>query len=333
MTASRRCVLLLALVAACGGRGDSGPAGPTRLRVLVQPFMSHAPLLIADAEGYYAEQNLAVEFVRLSDPNNAMPLLLDGGIDVLTGGPTPAILNAMSRGLRVRAVAEKGYLRKEGCSRAGLVIQKNLITAANGGVPRIRRISLDKAPQQLYLVEKMLMAAGLQLKDLDQRFVLHAPELDALADGALDAALVGEPWLTLNLERGHVVQWVRAEDVLPDAQMSFVYFGPSLLNADPDIGTRFLIAYLKAVRQYEEGKTERNLQLLARVTGDGEDMIHKMCWPAFVLDGRIDYTALEDFQAWAVERELVENVVTESQFWDPTFLNAANRALSASRQP
>jgi NitT/TauT family transport system substrate-binding protein len=295
--------------------------------------MSHAPLLIADAEGYFAEQNLEVEFVRLADPNNAMPMLLDGGVDVLTGGPTPAILNAMARGLPVRAVAEKGYLRAQGCSRAGLVIRKPLLEAANGGVPAVRRISMDKAPQQLYLVEKMLAAAGLRMSDLDQKFVLHAPEMEALADGTLDAALAGEPWLTLNLERGHVVQWVRAEDVLPDAQLSFIYFGPNLLERDVSIGARFLAAYLKGVRLYEEGKTERNLELLARVTGDGQEMIEKMCWPAFVLDGRIDYSALRDFQQWAIERDLVEAVVEEAEFWDPKYLKAANDALSASRMP
>ncbi len=329
MTARLRMVASLGLlVTGCvGARGDA-PAGRTRLRVLVQPFLSHAPLLMADAEGYFAEQGLEVEFVRLSDNSSALPMLVDGSLDVLTGGPTPAILNAMARGLPVRAVAEKGYFRTGGCSRGGLVIRKALLDDATGGVPAVHRVSIEKSPQQRYLVEKMLEHVGIDPDSIQFLYILHAPEMEALSDGTLDAALAGEPWLTLNVERG-AVQWVRVEDVEPDAQFSFVYFGPNLMNGDPDIGRRFLVAYLKAVREFEQGKTPRNLELLSRITGDGADMIRKMCWPPFREDGRVDFRGVRDFAAWAVERGLVDRKVPEAGFWEPSFLEAANRTLGA----
>lgn len=319
---------LLLLVAGCAGAQGDGPAGRTRLRVLVQPFLSHAPLLMADAEGYFAEQGLDVEFVRLSDNSSALPMLIDGSLDVLTGGPTPAILNAMGRGLPVRAVAEKGYFRIGGCSRGGLVIRKSLLDDAIGGTPAVRRVSIEKSPQQRYLVEKMLVYAGIDPDSVQFLYIFHAPEMEALNDGTLDAALAGEPWLTLNVERG-AVQWIRIEDVVPDAQFSFVYFGPSLMNGDPDIGRRFLVAYLKAVRDFEQGKTPRNLELLARITGDGADMVRKMCWPPFRVDGRIDFRGVRDFAAWAVGRGFVDREIGETEFWDPSFLEAANRTLAA----
>ena len=320
---------VLAIAAAgCGGGRADGPAGETRLRVLIQPFMAHAPLLLADAEGYFAEQGIEVEFVRLTENSSALPMLIDGSLDVLTGGPTAAILNAMARGLPVRAVAEKSYFRSGGCSRGGMVIRKTLLDEAAGAPPRVRRISIDKSPQQVYLVEKMLEHAGIDRDSIEFRYVLNAPEMDALSAGTLDAALAGEPWLTLNLERG-AVQWIRAEDVLPDVQFSFIYFGPTLLNGDPDIGRRFLVAYLEGVRQFEQGKTPRNLEVLARVTGDGADMIGKMCWPAFKMDGHIDFGGVRGFADWAVAQGLVDRPITESEFWDPAFLQTANRTFAA----
>src|SRR3970282_54166 len=127
---------LVAIAAAgCGGARADGQAGQTRLRVLLEPFMSHAPLLLADAEGYFAKQGIEVEFVRLTENSSALPMLIDGSLDVLSGGPTAAILNAMARGLPVRAVAEKSYFRSGGCSRGGMVIRKALLDEAAGAPP------------------------------------------------------------------------------------------------------------------------------------------------------------------------------------------------------
>jgi NitT/TauT family transport system substrate-binding protein len=237
----------------------------------------------------------------------------------------------MASGQRVRAVAEKGSFRPRACSQHGLLIRRALLDAASNGPPAVRRISLDKQPQQLYLVERMLASVGLRLDAMEQLFIPHLPEMTALVDGTLDAALAGEPWITLNLENDtSVMQWIRAEDVLPDVQISFLYFGPRLLDVDRDVGTRFLIAYLKGVRQFEEGRTPHNLEVLARVTGDGRDMIERMCWPAFSIDGRIDFRGLVDFQAWAMERGLIERQIPEELFWDPSLVEAAYRALESA---
>ncbi|MGH7503403.1 MAG: ABC transporter substrate-binding protein [Longimicrobiales bacterium] len=324
MSAHRSFAMLLLTACACGQVEDPGPR---RLRVTTQPFLSHAPLLLADAEGYFAEQDIEVEFIRLADPAAGVPMLVDGGLDVLAGGVSPGVINAMATGLTVRAVAEKGSLRQGTCSRHGLLIRRALLDRAAGGTPAVRRISLDRTPQQVYQVERMLSSVGLKLADLEQLFIPHLPEMTALAEGTLDAALAGEPWLTLNIDHDTTVtQWVRAEDVLPDHQISFLYFGPNLMN-DRDLGVRFMIAYIKAVRQFEEGRTPHNLELLSRITGEGADMIERMCWPAFNADGRIDFRGVNDFQAWALGRRLIETAVSEATFWDATFVDAATRVL------
>jgi NitT/TauT family transport system substrate-binding protein len=320
--------LLALALSGCGGTPGERLVGMTRLRVLVQPFLSHAPLLIADAEGYFARQGIEVEFVRLSDNASALPMLIDESLDVLTGGPTPAILNAMARGLPVRAVAEKSYFRADGCSRSGMVIRRVLLDSAAGAPPAVRRVSIEKSPQQVYLVERMLEHAGVDPDSVQFLYIQHAAEMEALSAGTLDAALAGEPWITLNVERG-AVQWIRAEDVLPDAQFSFLFFGPGLLNADPAIGQRFLAAYLEGVRQFERGRTPENLEILNRITGEGADLTASMCWPPFKVDGRIDFRGVRDFAAWAVTRGLVERVIDETEFWEPAYLEAAHRLLAA----
>jgi NitT/TauT family transport system substrate-binding protein len=300
----------------------------TTLRVFVQPFLSHAPLLVADAEGYLAEQGIRVEFLRLHDPAAAIPMLVNGELDVLPGGASAGLLNAMTRGLPVRAVAGKGYFRTGGCSRGGMVLRTALAREGAAGLERVRRISIDRQPQQHYVVEKMLASVGLQLQDLEVLYIPHLPEIEALSKGTLDAALAGDPFLSTIIERGVAVRWISEEDVLPDAQFSFLFFGPTLLQKDRDVGRRFLVAYLKAVRQLEEGKTERNLAVLGRVTQEGTDALQRMCWPSYHSDGRFGLQDIADFQAWALKRKLIDRVATAEEFSESGLLAQANAALA-----
>jgi NitT/TauT family transport system substrate-binding protein len=317
------CAAAAFLLADCA---EAGSRESTPLRVFVLPFLSHAGPLVADAEGYFAEQGISVEFVRMSDPAAAIPMLINGSLDVLAGGANPGLLNAMTRGLRVRAVADKGYNRVGNCSHTAIVLRKAL--AREGGPARVRRISIDKQPHQQYAAERMLASVGLQLKDLEVLHIPHVPELDALSRGTIDAAVATDPFLTNIVERGVAAPWIRLEDVLPNAQYSFLFFGPNLLHENPAAGRRFLIAYLKAVRQLEEGKTRHNLEVLARVTEEGADALQRMCWPSYHLDGHIDARNIADFQAWALERKLIDRVATAEEFVESSLVAQAYAALA-----
>jgi NitT/TauT family transport system substrate-binding protein len=174
----------------------------------------------------------------------------------------------------------------------------------------------------------MLASVGVELKDLEVLNIPHVPELEALSKGAIDAALATDPWLTTIIERGIATPWIRLEDVFPNAQSSFLFYGPNLLQKNPDAGRRFLIAYLKAVRQLEEGKTKHNLDVLARVTEEGPEALQRMCWPAYHLDGHIDPHSIADFQQWALKRKLIDRIATDEEFLEPNLVAQANAALT-----
>jgi NitT/TauT family transport system substrate-binding protein len=122
------------------------------------------------------------------------------------------------------------------------------------------------------------------------------------------------------------------EQEFPDFQLSVVMYGPSVLDKNPDAGRRFMIAYLKAARQWNEGKTERNLAIVSEATGLDETLLRKACWPPLRDDGQINVQSVIDFQAWAVRREYLDNPVPEQQFWDPSFVEHANEVLRTTSQ-
>lgn len=88
---------------------------PTKLKVVSYPYLSLAPFFIADEEGYFTEQGLQIEFVKISDTSIALPALIKGNLDVWGGYIDPSCLNAIARGAHIRIVADKGQLNSKLC--------------------------------------------------------------------------------------------------------------------------------------------------------------------------------------------------------------------------
>ena len=155
---------------------------------------------------------------------------------------------------------------------------------------------------------------------------------DAFGSGAVDVAHIGEPWLTRIALTGKAGLWLPAQEVLPDFQWAMIAYGPTLLEANPTAGQHFMVAYLKAVRQYNQGKTPRNVEILAQYTELAPELLQEACWPAIHESGEINVQSLLDFQPWGADKGLLDELVTADQFWEPSFTAQANQVLSAQQK-
>jgi ABC-type nitrate/sulfonate/bicarbonate transport system substrate-binding protein len=160
--------------------------------------------------------------------------------------------------------------------------------------------------------------------DLDAMETIRLPEavmVMSLERGSIDAVAVSEPALTRTSKAGRV--WIRAQDVVPGFQWGVITFGERLLTKDREAGVRFLRAYNRGVAQYLEGKTARNVAILAAGTGESEAITREACWPYFRPGSRIDWESIGQFQRWANSAGLMEHTLTRDQVWDSTFVSAA----------
>jgi NitT/TauT family transport system substrate-binding protein len=322
----RSWAITVAVLCSSCTRDEGAPVteqGRLKLRVVTQPYLAHAPLLIADAESLWAKHGLDVELISMASAADAMPLLLSGKVDVLASNPAPGLFNAAARGGLVRVVAERGYLDPDGCSFYTIIARAGLVRDGKPVGP-VRRISIDRQPAMIYVITSMLALAGLSIDSLEARAVPHAAEMDALARGSLDIALAGEPWITRNISRGSAEIWLRAEHALPNHQFGFVFYGPGVLARNREAGRRFMLAYRDAVRLYLQGKTDRNVAIISAAIGDTPEVIRSACWPAMRLDGRIDTASLRAFQDWAVRRGYLDSGIAVSQLWDSSFVAYAD---------
>jgi ABC-type nitrate/sulfonate/bicarbonate transport system substrate-binding protein len=150
---------------------------------------------------------------------------------------------------------------------------------------------------------------------------------DALENKTVELIVVPELYLTRLIQSGYVELLSRAEDVVGPYQISVLAFGARLIDENPDLGARFLAAYLKGVRKYNEGKTEENLELLAEKTGDDIDLLRDACWISIGEDGWIDFDEVIPFQQFSVNMEQLDEPITEEQFWAPSVLEDALNLL------
>jgi hypothetical protein len=91
-----------------------------------------------------------------------------------------------------------------------------------------------------------------------------------------------------------------------------------------------MVAYLKAVRAMQGEKTDRLVNVLAKATELEPELVRRMCWPSLRPDGGINTASVVDFQEWAKENGHLDTVVGPADFWDPTFVDHANRELAKS---
>lgn len=325
---------------ACGNPASPTPQAtlqPVTLKVGTSEYMTFAPFYIAESAGLFAEQGLKIEFVQFTVTREATAALEQGQLDVLGGNASPSFLNTIGRGAKMKLVADKGYIASSGCTDSAILVRKALMESKAFDDPaKIRgmKASMNTVDLSGFFIEKALSKQGLTLNDI-QGGPTQLPEAvvtEGFAKGTLDITWSDEPMTTRVLESGNAAVWITGQALVPDYPRASVIYGPNLLEKNIDAGKRFMVAYLKAVRQYNEGKTDRNIELIAKVTKLDKEFLKRVCWPAIRPDGQTKTAQLFDFQAWAVKQKLIDNPVPdEKTLWDPSFIEYANKMIGAAR--
>lgn len=330
-------VAAAALLAACGwpseekrqaGSGDVSP-----VRVLMGPYLGYAPFVIAQEEGYFADYGIEVEFVQFNQSSRALPSLLQGDLDVYSGSINAGTFNAMARDSTVRMVSDKGVSMNPENRYAATLVRRDLIESGQfRGPADLRGLVVNRSATATpeYLLDVLLEAGGLTDEDITVVNMPPASRLQALNTGSVDVvSTLAEPWLSRALDAGNAVIWKSMAELEPGCQYAAILFGHSLLHGRRDEGVRFLAAYLRALEQYQRGKTERNLSIMEEFTGLDRETLIRCDWPEFHPRGEPNLNSLDAYQKWALEKGYTDRFLEREAYFDGSLLEEANALLQA----
>ena len=297
------------------------------------PRSSVAPLYLAGDAGYFAEEGLDVVFEPLDIANSAsLAALVHGDVDVSLATPRASLLNAIARGAHVRVVAGEGYLDPSGCPQFAWVVPRSWLGGdGRFDARRLRgaRARYDPLTYAAFETSRALASVGLTLDDLKKAPIPMELVPSAILHGDVDFGLLPTLQLNKTLASGRVVIWKTVADVLPDAPIFSLIFAPRLLERDREAGTRFLIAYLRAVREIRRGWSPRTAEILARRFQISPAEVRAECWPSFRADGRVEARYWTEFEEWVHAQSGLDRVLEPREFIDTALLAEANRRLQA----
>lgn len=327
-----RWIFLVTLCGTAAACGTPTPSGPVQLTVGINSYISFAPFFIAQEEGFFAEQNLEIEFEMFETSMAIIPALEQGLLDASGDASVAALFNAIQETGNIRIVADRGYAAVDGCNYMAILAQPEWIaenpTLTAEGI-RGKSFSIDPTSFNAYLVETLLETVGLTLDDIRMAYIPNPNLIEAANNQSVDFMMGIEPWLTRLTGTGKMQVWKPVQEIVPNQQIGFLDFGKRLTQDDPDAGIRFATAYLQAVRQYNQGKTERNIAILSQYTKLAPESLQSMCWPPMNGNGTVHLESVLGFQQWAVGAGQLGQVSGESAIWDPRFTDAAVSALGS----
>lgn len=309
----RRGVLLglsLAITSACARERETNQRELPKVRVSTNRLLNWAPIMIARDEGFFRDEGIDVEYVYVPGNQEELVAFIKGDIDVLSGPTHAAFLSAISHGAKIRIVAGQGYLARDGCTYYGIVRRPDQHD--------VKRLRASRDGFTRFITSRMLESVNVDIKTLDVMRVPDAVAAASIEKGTIDAVATGEPLLTRLKSIGSV--WVAAEKVVPDFQWGTMSFSERLLYKDRETGIRFLRAYNRGIAQYQRGKTDRNVAIIAKATGETPDIIRKACWLPFRSDLSVNWQSIEEFEVWAKKEGFLQEILSRDQAMDSSFV-------------
>jgi NitT/TauT family transport system substrate-binding protein len=298
--------------------------------------INDAGLYLALERGYFAAEGLDVELIPFRASAEMIPLMGNAQLEVGSGAAIPSIFNAIARGVPLRIVGDKGsYL---GSCALALVVRRELAEQVRGledlAGRKVAVVNLNVATHVDLI--KALDAAGLPLGQIEV-VAMPFPDMNAaLANGAVDAAMVTEPFVTQGTEQGISQQVKCGEELNPGRQYAMLVYAPHFVESGRAAGERLMVAYLRGVRDYTDamrkgiGK-DALIDVLVRHAPADPALYRRMRSVDLDPDGRPNRASIAFDQATLLRLGAVQQAVDLDMVVDGGFADSALARLGPYR--
>ena len=310
------------------------------LRVGIANASSDVGFFIADKRGYFRDEGLAVTFTPFNSGAKMIAPLGAGQLDIGAGSPAAALYNAVGRGIDIKIVADKGST-PPGYGYQPLLVRKDLVDSGRyktlkdlKGMKIAGSAPGSASTSTLHIA---LKKAGLKTSDVERLYLEFPQHVVALQNKAVDAALTTEPSATKAVQSGAAVRIMGDDEIYPNHQLAVVLYSGAFIKSKPDAARRFMRAYVRAIRDYNDALTGGKLAgpgadaviaILTEYTNLKEPDIYRAITPHGTdPDGRLNIASLKTDLQFYKDEGTVTGPVTVEDVVDTSFADAAVKSL------
>jgi ABC-type nitrate/sulfonate/bicarbonate transport system substrate-binding protein len=299
-----------------------------------------APLFIAYEKGYFRDQGLDIKFQYFQSANDTIAPLGAGQLDVGAGAISAGLFNAVARGIDVKLVADKG--QHSGSPVNGFTSAVVLVVP-KGDLDKYHTLSDIKGKTVALnstgtgneiMLDRGLQAIGLSTKDITIKTLAFPDMLPALTTHSVDLAVEIEPFVTQGQAKDILEPWLKSEDLYAGQEGGVLIYGSSLTKQHPDIGDRFMVGYIKGVRDYYEafGAKHKDRDQIATMVAKNASvkdvsLYSKMQFDPIDPDGYVNAEPVQYDLDWYASHGYVQEKPSMNQVIDNTFVDHALTTL------
>jgi NitT/TauT family transport system substrate-binding protein len=308
------------------------------VRVGVAGIGGEIGLYLADARGYFAEQGLDVEFVRLRGAPESIPMMATGDLQFGGGSPDAGLFNAAGREIGVKIISSLSVIPPGGGGGAALLVRQDHIDSGRfRDLSDLRGMTIGVASLgtsvQLY-TDRMLERGGLTADDVQLNIVQVPDTVTAFANKAVDSAFAIEPFVAYSEGQGVAKAVITVGDVFPGASSTVLMVSPVFERDRPDAVRRFALAFLRGHRDYwqatRNGGAERDaiVSVFTTYTALKDPALYtRIMWPSVDPNGAVDRASLEAMQDYFLKMGTQQERQDLGRMLEPAYLNYAVERL------
>lgn len=335
---------LFRLLAVCVLAAALGPAAVAQegytVKVGVINSISDAPILIADKKGYFKEEGITVDYSTFDSAASMVAPVGAGQLDVAAGGTSAGLFNAVARGIDMRVVADKAN-DPPGYGFAPLLVRSDLVEGGKFKTLRDLKgmtVAISaKGSSSWPELDAVTRKAGLQFGDVHEVALDYPDHVIGFKNKSIDAAITIEPFATAAVESG-VAKRIMGNDVTyPNQEVAVLIYGGPFIRNHRDAALRFMRAYIKGVRYYNDALKDGKLSgrtsddvigILVNATKMKDPSVYRKLVPNGVdPNGRVNVASMEHDIAFYRSEGLIQGNVTAAQTVDLSFVDEAVKQL------
>src|ERR1700726_598936 len=204
---------------------------------------SDAPIYIAEKKGYFQAEGIEVKVTNFRSAADMVAPLGAGQRQAGAGSASAGLYNAVTRGIRIKIVADKAS-SPPGYGATKILVRKDHVESGLYRTPadiKGMRFAMN-APgvSNTATLNTLLKSAGLNYADVETIDMPLPDHVAALRNKAVDAAASVEPAAAIAVRNGDAVVIGSDDEILPNHQIAVLLYAEDFARRRTEAANRFM---------------------------------------------------------------------------------------------